>query len=194
MLASLVVISTGTILIARANGAPSRLAALGFGVCDGQPCFRGITLGMGWDETRRRLPNAIVSHNFRLHLELPVNVEGIKSINIRPSNDGTTIAAIEPYGNQSLPITAGDVILQYGLPCRVHVLYADSVPSMMRLIYPTLYVYVPTIDGHRFNRGQRLEVRLQTGSAASEMSIRKDSDFTTCDTAIGKSYGQELGV
>jgi hypothetical protein len=55
---SLVAMCGAIVVTVRLNRTPDRLQTLGFDVCDGEPCFRGITLGMAWEEVRRRLPDA----------------------------------------------------------------------------------------------------------------------------------------
>jgi hypothetical protein len=185
---------TVVVVIARASAGPDRLAALGFGVCDGEPCFRGIKPGMSWEETRHRLPDAIESREFRVHLELSVNKDGIDSVGIWPSEDAKTVAAIIPTAKDYMPFTPGDVMLRYGPPCSVYIFYADSIPGVMRLIYPNIDIAVHIRIGDYFNPQQPPEFRLQVGSPVWEILIVKESSFGTCDTPISEGYGPEFGL
>jgi hypothetical protein len=47
-------------LLVRLNREPGPLQALGFDVCDGEPCFRGIKVGTGWKEAKSRIPDLVI--------------------------------------------------------------------------------------------------------------------------------------
>src|SRR5258707_15320662 len=55
---TLAAICAAVIGMGRLNPAPDVLQTLGFAVCDGDPCFRGIKVGMTWDDAQRNWPPA----------------------------------------------------------------------------------------------------------------------------------------
>jgi hypothetical protein len=185
ILVILAVIATSTILIARANPAPDRLQALGFDVCDGEPCWRGIKLGMEWQQAKRLLPEAIEqTERLPYHLTLFVRNPGLQKIKIWTGRDGKTVEAItaspEEY-DETLPpfIMAGDAVVHYGLPCRVEsAFHPDGSMGQLQLIYPK--VLVLTIYPQQ-------SMRLRVDSAVDLLITGNEEGYRMvgCDDSVG---------
>jgi hypothetical protein len=130
----LIVICAGLVGIVRANGGPGRMGAMGFGVCDGGTCFRGIKVGMSWSETARLIPDATeigppIIFNFGSADEALI-------VLVYPSDDGKTVWGIVLEGNSlNSRLSAGDVVQHFGYPCRVE-LSADYIGGAAMLVYP----------------------------------------------------------
>jgi hypothetical protein len=131
--------SAGVVLIARANPAPDKLAALGFGMCDGEPCWRGVRWGMDWAEVKREL------HDFRDHgqyLELLIDSIDIDRIALGPSANGEKLEMITVGYKSQYPrsVTAGGIVLRYGIPCGARVQYSGGQAVEMILFYPEVAI------------------------------------------------------
>jgi hypothetical protein len=60
----LTVLCTAVVLVGRLNRSPDRLQSMGFGTCDGVPCFLGVNIGTHWAEALHRIPNLVDDKNF----------------------------------------------------------------------------------------------------------------------------------
>jgi hypothetical protein len=110
----LAVMFAAALLVARLNRTPDSLQALGFDVCDGEPCFRGIKLGTDWQEARNRFPEAQEGKYF---MDAALNNGASVSLS---SYNGKVNLIMVSYGRNGLPaLNAGEVILRYGWPCRL---------------------------------------------------------------------------
>jgi hypothetical protein len=135
----LVFVLCGTVaLLVRLNREPGPLEALGFDVCDGEPCFRGIKAGMNWEEAKRHLPNAEHVEDDPNHMTLSLGTPEFLNITVQRSNDGLVenVYAGETNRMKWPFIRAGDVILLYGSPCRVTVVHKGEIFLTATLIYP----------------------------------------------------------
>jgi hypothetical protein len=128
------VMCAGVAGIGRASGGQGKLQAMGFGVCEGKPCFRGIKVGMSWRETARLMPDATeigppIIFNFGSADEAVI-------VLVYPSDDGKTVWGIVLEGNSlNSRLSAGDVVQQFGYPCRIE-LSADYIGGAAMLVYP----------------------------------------------------------
>jgi len=129
----LIVLCAAGIEIGKLNRTPDSLQTLRFDICDGEPCFQGIKLGMSWEEARKELPEAILHQG---DLVLPMSPDYVAA-RIVPSSDGTTVDQIIIDNVGLLPTTVGEILVRNGNPCRV---YVDH--STMELVFPLLEVIV----------------------------------------------------
>lgn len=140
----LAVIGAGVVLIARANSAPNRLQALGFDLCGGNPCFRGIKPGAVWTEVSRLLPNVVSAFPM---LEFPINRVDNTSAVFYPSRNGKVVETIELKLGIGLQhgLTIGDVVARLGQPCRIVFFAGTRGGTIANVTFPgvTLNVFVP---------------------------------------------------
>jgi hypothetical protein len=129
----LAVLCAGAVVVARANRTPSPLQALGFGMCDGEPCWRGIKPGMKWEALKTvgsaRLGNPY-EWSFRLNEQPPVAWISIGR-SVDPNIIGTMSVLPDTVG--PLPISVSDWVIQYGPPCSVLI-----TGSQWRMMYPIM--------------------------------------------------------
>jgi hypothetical protein len=114
----LLVICAGTIVVARANRGPDRLQAMGFGLCDGEPCWRGLKPGTDWQKTQHVLPEVTESSS-----PITVTFKGIDeyvTILVYSSRDKKTVSSIILVADlASSPPTVADLVQYLGYPCAV---------------------------------------------------------------------------
>jgi hypothetical protein len=165
MWVALALISATVLLIARVNHAPNRLQALGFDVCDGEPCFRGIKPGMDWAEIPKRLPSVKYDGRF---LVLTVNRMDIQRVLFQPSTDNAKVEAIHfgPEKMKVYPITPGAMVARYGPPCHINLVEMNSRLLAFETRYPGILVRYG-------NAGDptRVDVRLQFNMPAYEFQL-----------------------
>jgi hypothetical protein len=131
----LVVLCAGVVMITRLNPTPSRLQALGFDVCDGEPCWRGIKPGMDGTFLRSKLPNLGRSGG-----DLEEAKDG-SVVSVVFSDTASTIDSVSLFSGDitfSLPITIGDIVGQLGTPCRAF----NPQRQIIHLIYRTLTISI----------------------------------------------------
>jgi len=175
---ALIAVCVAGVMIGKLDHAPDTLQALGFVVCDGEPCFQGIKPGMNWNEARKRLPETAVSGK---HLVWPVKMMNIEVVIISPSRDGSSVQEISIIGSGSFfPITAGQIVAHYGSPCGV-----SMEGAAITLLYPTLTINVADSGLNRPNNFQ-----LQVISPVSELDILiKISAHESCNSSTGMFSG-----
>jgi hypothetical protein len=186
----LVLSCTGVMVIARLNREPGRLEALGFGVCDGEPCFRGIRPGMVWAEARAHYPK---ENQFEDEYALSVDtVQNSMYISITSSDDKQYVKAIDGRGSnyQGLPFNTGDIIMHYGIPCRLNVGNGGAVPRTVLLVYPSLLINVAV---HSERRRDSVDSRLQINSSAIFFTVRKASPYGSCKARNDEASGPWRG-
>jgi hypothetical protein len=145
----LIAICAGTVLVARANGGQDRLQAMGFGACDGEPCFRGIKVGMRWSEAKRVSPDAS-----EIGLPIVVNFDGMDETVVvynYSSGDGKTVlGTILETNSFNTRLSVADAVRHFGPPCRVELDNDYLGRSGAVLIYPRLKSRVFVV-GFRFS-------------------------------------------
>jgi len=142
-------------VIVRIGQKPHPMRVFGLGECDGETCFRGIKFGMDWTKVGASDLNIIASDDYRdlagitwhksyLHLDNP----GLTTIHFFGADRKVLNIFITPPSEPApsyKPVpgfTAGDVIGEYGLPCRVLVIRdpinarEPSIPWLVFLLYP----------------------------------------------------------
>jgi hypothetical protein len=114
-------LTSGVIAFAQALGGDNPLQAYGFEVCDGKPCFMGVMPGMDLTKAQALLQARGVSipppeSRIEVHID-----SGL--VAIYPNKDHKIVSEIslellgEKARNQFPAL--GNMILQYGQPCRV---------------------------------------------------------------------------
>jgi hypothetical protein len=108
------------------------IQALGFDVCDDGPCFRGVWPGMDWQLAERNLPGISVDTPT---VEMPSNTQEIERIYISLENKNATVSQVRiTAAFRPLPVTAGELVMTYGPPCRTNLKYSYPVLYYPRLI------------------------------------------------------------
>jgi hypothetical protein len=126
------------VLIARANPAPDRLQAIGFDVCDGEPCWRGIRPGMDLDKVKEIYPNAFSG----ARRDLVYYDEALSyTITIVPADNSSVVGLItmRPSRDQLLGITLRDLVLRYGHPCKLRITGSPG-EAVIEIYFSTLAV------------------------------------------------------
>jgi hypothetical protein len=135
----LTVTFVAALLVARLNRTPDALQALGFDLCNGVPCFKGIKLGMDWEGAQKVASYAVIENSY---LEFPINVPNEESITIRPSNTKQWITVIDFYNirkaNRPL-LKISEIIAHYGPP---HCLGLLTTEGKIFLFYSGFGVFV----------------------------------------------------
>jgi hypothetical protein len=163
--ALLLVICSTVVVIARANAAPSTLRALGFELCDGEPCFRGVKPGLRWMEIPRALPNAVSEAQW---LRLPASAPGITGITIHQTIRGPGLYVMfrDEKGRGFNPFTLREIVQHFGTPCRVQILFDTQIgqPAAVRLDYPKVTIDIQLTLHRDSKKTLRYDGRLQMNS------------------------------
>ena len=168
---TLAAICGAVIGIGRLNPAPDVLQTLGFGVCDGEPCYRGVKPGMDWAEAKSLFPQVGIA-----------DPTGTYNIGINPSFNGKVVRLIvvESILPHRLPISLGQIIDEYGLPQCLRLLASEGPPHLFFIKYPGLALNVlaavPT-------SGIQSDFRLQLESPVMEASITDKNNLVDCSEA-----------
>ncbi len=177
----LVIVCIGGVAVGRLDHTPNTLQELGFGLCDGEACFRGIKLGTDWQTVHRVLPQAAKSYSV---LELLIRPDTMRIVRVGVEAPGVNVKYINIEAvdaNQPLrltSITAGNIIAQYGAPCRLYLTYMGADPFQMVFIYPTLVVSAYVVGDHPRDAGS---LRLQPNSPLGNFSITKVTYYGDCE-------------
>jgi hypothetical protein len=172
------------VLLARVIQAPGALQALGFDVCDGEPCFRGVKPGTDWAKVERLLPDVVRERSF---LVLPINAAGIKSVVFERNNNAERIVGLIALSsarpNKEYPFTPAAMISRFGPPCRVQFFEIDDLLMAVYMVYPTMVVTFPNWASS--NRSPSPDFRFRLDMPAYEFWI-KTGPPETCQMATNK--------
>jgi len=160
---------------------------VGVDVCEGNPCFKGVRIGMDWAQAENAFPYATMQDSY---LHIPSNIEGTR-IGIFPSKNGKSVYAIsfemQTESGAGLPFKADEVIAQYGMPCRVYLEYGDSYPGNMIIIYPTMTV---RFNLQVKNPDDSYDYRLQMDTPVLDFTMVENGDsWTTCEGIATQQFG-----
>jgi hypothetical protein len=174
-------------LLVRLNREPGPLQALGFDMCDGEPCWRGIKPGTDWEEARSRIPDLVIDdvperrYKATLALTIPLpepvivtekdgsRVEKLggpvprpKPLYLVADQDGKTVEALwfERLHLEPHSVTLGNVVAKYGPPCKVEINRLTS-PWIVRLFYSRFYAQTMVEVYVNRRTGDRTRVRFQ---------------------------------
>jgi hypothetical protein len=140
------VLCSGALIYGRASDQPNELQELGFGVCDGDPCFMGIVPGeTKWEDAMAILRKYDVqeAQTTGAGRSASITLRGLK-IDFLSYGDYLTILDIQPpYTGDRHIVFLRNVIQQMGTPCAVGFLSQDSP----RIFYPSMWVDVSASDG-----------------------------------------------
>jgi hypothetical protein len=124
LMVALAVLCAGAVVVARANNAPSRLQALGFGMCSGEPCWKGLKAGMEWSKPEGiRMIDDGAGPFFEITYGLSSDTPLIGTLYVKQVRE------------HPQPMTAGEIIAFYGPPCNVL-----NFGNLLYMIYPTMVV------------------------------------------------------
>lgn len=117
---------------ARFQRSSNAAAAIGFGWCDGVPCYKNLVPGKtSWAATAGRNMDARDGQSSPYP---PV---------LSPSTDGMWLDTISILFPPDSPVAVGDIVQLYGAPCRVDLSISGNWSSIM-LRYPHLDALVST--------------------------------------------------
>jgi hypothetical protein len=180
--AVLLIVAVGVVVIARLDRASDRLLALGFDLCDGEPCWRGIKPGMPWNKAIEMSAYAkLYAQGPNLEQEHAGSSVIVSATIDMASVDRIVLAARSlPY---LLPITVGEIVAKYGSPCRVEESY-DSNGPVLRLMYPAITAVVP------FNPSFRRGVTyVEADTPLTFFYLRKSDQVQCSDDAAANPEG-----
>jgi hypothetical protein len=175
------------VAVGRLDHMPNTLQVLGFGTCDGEACFRGLKADTELRTARTMLPQAVEKEG---SLNLPANSGMMLDIIIyEPKTYAnfplpTQISAYDPSGMLIFPVTIGDVIAQYGAPCRVNVSFSSNEEIF---VFPTtLMVLAYSTYGRKDGSG---DARLNPDSPVGRLYLVKAGAFGKCGDAVSATEG-----
>lgn len=131
------------ITLSRLVAPPDELQTLGFGSCEGEPCYRGIVPGITrWSDAKAR---------FATDTNLSVDSSGVEiiasDVRTRLLSDLSRDRVTSVEGIIAVP--AGAIIAHYGLPCRVRLEFYGNDDWAMQMQYPSLTVIISLLASHR---------------------------------------------
>jgi hypothetical protein len=133
----LIVICAGVIGIMRANAGQDKLQAFGFEMCNGEPCFRGIKVGMPWSEALRLSQDA-TEVGPPIVFDFSKVGEGV-DVAIYPSDNKKAVEAIILATSRTYyRLLAKDIVQHFGNPCRVELKGDRNGVYGAELVYPRL--------------------------------------------------------
>jgi hypothetical protein len=180
---ALIIVTSVAVLVVRADPESPTLKAVGLSLCEGAPCFRGLTVGSSWEEALRRFPKSSSDGSSR---ELPMDIADVRA-KIWPSDDGKTVKHILLMMYNQVQITAGEIVARYGTPCLLFM-----TPTTALLIYPELIVNVDIMIGNP-NVGTA-KYQLQLTSPGFQLAMSPDSKFSiTCSSPVDEYTGRWQG-
>jgi hypothetical protein len=158
----------------RLNRTPNQLQALGFDMCGDELCWRGVKPGMTTASLRTRFPDIEKTRILE-------NVQGVWTVSVQLSGDPLIVETLTmtTYGPKNfLPVTAGEIVEQFGVPCQIAV--GDTVIP----IYQTITVWFLTS-----NLSHSADKRLQVDSSPYVFMMRRKpaNPFEKCLWRIGLS-------
>ncbi|MBX3081795.1 MAG: hypothetical protein KF716_09185 [Anaerolineae bacterium] len=128
--------------LARQDRTPSALQRLGYDLCERQPCFRGVGIGMGWREARDALKGeGRLTSASQLTIEIgELNLARVELSTNEIGQVGMILSVHEATAN-GLDVMLGEVMVMYGAPCRIGRMSGGQVDRFV-LVYPTMAVLV----------------------------------------------------
>jgi hypothetical protein len=174
----LLAVSASVIVVARQIREPSQLQALGFDVCDGEPCWRGIRPGMDWATVRAMFPDARMGTYAEGQPYLMIDTASEDSSHAYVYSDGASVGRIVFWRDHfPLLITPGEIVARYGSPrCLVLGGY-NAVPIFdATMLYSTLRVssHIP----YSYERAQqRYFFRIAVDEPVQSLSFQSDASL-----------------
>ena len=144
LLLMLVTLLTIVLSMAGQDQTPGLLQRIGYGTCDGLPCFRGVTLGMGWTEARSTLKE-MTKPTIPTELNVTIGEGGLAMVRVTANSSEVvnSILTTPEAFHTSLDARLGEVLLMYGTPCRIgRMIDISSQEDQFVLVYPSMAVLV----------------------------------------------------
>jgi hypothetical protein len=172
---TLILICSGVVVLVRLNSAPSKLQQIGFAVCDGEPCFRGIKLGAKLEQVRQLFPDAVEETD---RVEIPL---GDAHIIIKVDDSGVyRVQASKSFNADHAPLVrAGEFIALYGSPCSVVFVDEDARFPLLGLVYPELLVVL----GELSSPDNPVDFRLRPDQDTASFQIDTNFGWKCSDTS-----------
>ncbi|MCC7451385.1 MAG: hypothetical protein IT324_28505 [Anaerolineae bacterium] len=137
---------SGALLWGRVSAKPNKLQQIGFDVCNGEPCFMGITLGMSWAEARAILTKKkeLIDDTDTL---IVLRVQNL-NIGVRPDNSQGHVEEIEfniwPDNDPEVPLS--NIISLYDHPCSVTTIFILDMLERIVINYPEIHFTVGDVS------------------------------------------------
>jgi hypothetical protein len=188
---TLAAIFTAVLVIGRLHPGPAVLETLGFDVCEGKPCYKGVEPGMDWAQAQRQLSGSVIANPgaYASHVSNPI----VAVDNIQIFSEGSTMVkaiAVEGVTQQGLPISVGAIVAQYGPPCRLDWYGNDYGPNRVFINYPSLLVFATIAIKPIYNPA---DLRLQPQTPVQELWITDDAANRACNTPVFGASGPWRG-
>ncbi len=124
-----------SIFAGRTDTHPDNLQLIGFDLCGGQPCFKGIIPGVTtWEQAKPNI-GSIANHDF-----LVDSTSGASqgNVGVYIASDARTVGLVQQtvYNIRLL-----DVIQKYGVPCSVS-MSGDTTYTYAIIMYPRMEIFV----------------------------------------------------
>jgi hypothetical protein len=164
---------SGASFYGRVTAKPNKLQQLGFDVCRGRPCFKGVTLDMAWGDAHRILTTnetPIGSTDDFIVLRIQ-NID----IAIRPDRSHKFIDGIDflLWPDNDVAITISDIMALFGSPCNVTIFPLENWIEWIDLNYPEIDF---TTEGVSPN-SQITSLRMSKHSDISNCTSKYDPEF-----------------
>jgi hypothetical protein len=164
------------------------LQAVGFTMCDGDPCFRGIKPGTDWAAVQETFP---VTEDIP-YFDHPIGTDNVHHVSIIAADETekvTDIVVERETRTNPLPFTIGNIITRYGPPCRIYFNYTNATAlQSMLMLYPSLTVsIVPNTPNNPS------AFRFHSEVPADEFAITSGNADGTCDTPTTRDFGPWQG-
>jgi hypothetical protein len=128
--------------IAQQDRTPTLLQRIGYDLCDERPCFRDVRLGMPVTEASNLLQNKNRT-NFPTGWNIDIGEGNLPTVRLISTDDNIVTSIFTITYGESLDIRVGDVMLMYGVPCRIgRMRDGNSNIDQFLLVYPTMSVVV----------------------------------------------------
>lgn len=166
---SMVVLIVGASFLGRIPAKPNKLQQIGFDVCNGKPCFMGITLGMSWAESRALLAKKkeLIDDTDTLMVLRIQNLD----VGIRPDNNQKYVDDIGfniwPDNDPEVPL--GDLISLFGQPCSVTTITIQDMLEWIVINYPEIHFTVSDVSANARMTGHAMMTSLRM-SRTSDLS------------------------
>jgi len=177
---ALIALCAAGVGIGKLDRAPDTLQTLGFDLCDGEPCFRGIKPGMSWAEARRQYPHALVSKG---ELLLPLNDLDDTELIVRQSADGLTVQSLSILSTREHSFVPA--LVQGNPPCRI--LLFGGPPRAATLVYPHIGVGIVFVGNTADPYLNRIKIKLYARTVVIHNS--KDACLFPVDNYTGIWHG-----
>ena len=169
----MIALVSGAVLYGRASAKPNKLQQLGFDVCDGRPCFMGVTLGMPWNEVRANIAkreDGIYLADNLIVLKVQKLAIGIRSDDSQTYVDGIDFMVPVNYDPE---ISINTIIALFGSPCSVLITTIEDQIERISINYPEIHF---TANG------------VSPDSTMESLMLSKNSEVTNCATQKGKAF------